>query len=150
MAKTPRDDSLPRLEDAGPARGLSKRAARRLIQRAFVLMGRDKHVRQHIRESDIVSLWTLEDWDFAWTVILAHGKIEFERRPAKNPDLRFLWKTAEEFLRQVETGAIPEGGVEFGGREDLRRFREDFLNWFLRSLRHVMQNPVDDVGESLL
>ncbi len=150
MAKMARDDFLPRIEDLGPARGLSKRAARRLIQRAFVLMGRDKHVRQHIRESDIVSLWTLEDWDFAWTVILDHGKIEFERRPAKNPDLTLRWNTAEEFLKQVETGVVPEGGVEFGGREDLRRFREDFLSWVLRSLRHVMQNPVDDAGESLL
>ena len=148
--KMPPDDPLPQPEDLGPARGLSKRATRRLIQRAFVLMGRDKHVRQHIREADIISSWTLEDWDFAWTVILTRGKIEFERRPAKNPDLTLRWKTVEEFLNQVDTGVIPEDGVEFDGREDLRRFREDFLRWFLHSLRHVMQNPVDDVGESLL
>ncbi len=144
------DDSLLQPEELGLARGLSKRAARRLIQRALVLMGRDKHVRQHIREAEIVSLWTLDDWDFVWTVILDHGKIEFERRPAKNPDVTLMWKTAEEFLKQVDTGTILEGGLEFGGREDLRRFREDFLKWFLHSLRHVMQSPVDDVGESLL
>ncbi len=146
----PPENSLPQAEESGPARGLSKRAARRLIQRALVLMGRDKHVRQHIREAEIISLWTLEDWDFAWTVIIDHGKIEFERRPAKKPDLTLLWKTAEGFLKQVESCTIPGDGVEFGGREDLRRFREDFLKWFLHSLRHVMQSPVDDVGESLL
>ncbi len=148
--QTPRDNSLPQLEDLGPARGLSKRAARRLIQRAFVLLGREKQVRQHIREAEIVSLWTLEDWDFVWTVILDRGKIVFERRAAKKPDLTLHWKSAEQFLKHVDTGVVPEGEVEFGGRQDLRRFREDFLKWFLQSLRHVMRHPVDDVGESLL
>lgn len=146
----PRDDSPPQPGDLGPARGLSKRAARRLIQRAFVLLGRDKHVRQHIREAEVVSLWTLEDWDFVWTVILDRGKIAFERRPAKKPDLTLKWKSAEHFLKHVDMGAVPEGEMEFGGRQDLRRFREDFLKWFLQSLRHVMRNPVDDAGESLL
>src|SRR5438128_9637996 len=49
---------------------LSKRAARRLIQRALVLTGRDRHVREHIREARLTMLWVLEDWGFAWTVHL--------------------------------------------------------------------------------
>jgi hypothetical protein len=142
--------SPPQLAERDPAPELSKRAARRLIQRALVLMARDKHIRQHIREVEVVSLWTLGDWDFIWTVILDRGKIEFERRPAKRPDLALAWKSAGDFWEQVETGSASEGGVEYGGKPELRHFGEEFLKWFLVSLRHVFHNPVDDVGENLL
>ena len=76
----------------------SKRAARRILQRAFVLTGRDKQLRQHIREARLTTLWILEDWDLVWTVIIDRGKIEFERRPAKHPHLTLSWKTANEFF----------------------------------------------------
>jgi len=72
----------------------SKRAARRLIQRALVLLRRDKHIRQRLREARATTLWVLADWDFAWTVVLSGGRIEFERRPSKQPDLTFSWRTA--------------------------------------------------------
>ena len=76
----------------------SKRAARRILQRAYVLTGRDRTLRQHIREARFTTLWILEDWDFAWTVIVDRGRIEFERRPAKHPDLTFSWPTADGFF----------------------------------------------------
>lgn len=129
---------------------LSKRAARRLIQRALVLLGRDKHVRQHLREAHATTLWVLEDWDFAWTVILKGGKIEFERRPARQPDLAFSWRTANEFFQQVEDGVAPEGSFPMQGKQEHRRIGESLLKGFLLSLRHVLANPVDDAGESLL
>jgi hypothetical protein len=128
----------------------SKRAARRMIQRAFVLLGRNKHLRQHIREAHLTTLWVLEDWNFVWTVIFDRGRIEFERRPAKKPDLAFTWRTAGAFLRQVEEGSAPEGSFELAGNQELRRFSEPLLKGLLESLRHVLRNPVDDVGESLL
>jgi len=128
----------------------SKRAARRLIQRAVVLLGRDKHVRQHLREARLTTLWILADEDFAWTVVLGGGRIEFERRPAKQPDLRLAWRTAEEFFQHVDEGVAPEGSFEFQGKQEHRRFSEPLLKGFLLSLRHVLANPVDDAGESLL
>lgn len=104
----PNDSSLPP----------SKRAARRIIQRAFVLTGRDKQFRQHIREVRLTTLWALEDWELIWTVIINRGKIEFERRPTKHPDLTLSWPTADEFFvcareaapsnRRLELEATPD------------------------------------------
>jgi len=133
-----------------PSRPFSKRAARRLIQRAFVLAGRDKRVRQHIREAHLTSLWTIQDWNLAWTVVLHRGRFEFERRPAKVPDLSLTWRTAAEFFDQVEAGVPAQGAFELEGRQELRRFCGPVLNGFFASLRHVLSNPVDDKGESLL
>lgn len=128
----------------------SKRAARRLIQRALVLVARDKRLRQHFRETRLTTLWVLEDWNFAWTVVFDRGRIEFERRPARQPDLTLSWPTAQEFFDQVEDGASPEGSFQFQGKEACRPPFEPVLKGFLRMLRHVIANPVDDAGESLL
>src|SRR5580704_7076422 len=95
----PPEDTLPRQD---PATSLSKRAARRIIQRAFVLMGRDKVLRHQIRESEITTLWAVEDWEMEWTVFLHRGRFEIERRPAKKPDVTLTWPTAEEFFGQVD------------------------------------------------
>ena len=43
---------------------LSKRGARRAIQRAFVRVGRERAIRQHLREAELTTLWTIEDWGF--------------------------------------------------------------------------------------
>jgi hypothetical protein len=129
---------------------LSKRAARRLIQRALVLAGRDKRLREHIREAHLITLWVLEDWNFAWTVVLNRGRIEFERRPAKKPDLTLTWSTAAEFFHQVERSTTAESGFQPGGRQELRRFSEAVLKAFFKTLGHVLRNPVDDAGENLL
>jgi hypothetical protein len=164
----------------------SKRAARRILQRAFVLAGRDRPLRQHIREDRFTTLWILEDWDLAWTVIVERGKIEFERRPAKHPDLTFSWPTADEFFSSAtlsfrsrnlgrglsagsfqsenplprlrdrkdrdasDNGAPPEGPLRLTGNLELRRVANYLLNCFLGYLGHVLRNPVDGAGESLL
>jgi hypothetical protein len=128
----------------------SKRAARRLIQRAFVLVARDKHLRQHIREARLTTLWVLEDWNFAWTAVFDRGRIDFERRPARQPDLTLSWRTAQEFFDQVEDGVAPEGGFQIQGKQEYCRLFGPLLKGFLLLLRHVIANPVDDAGESLL
>jgi hypothetical protein len=129
---------------------LSKRAARRLIQRAFVLTGRDKHVRQHIREARLTSLWVLQDWNLAWSVVLNRGKVEFDRRPPRKPDVTLTWSTANEFFSQVENGVATESPVEAEEGPGLGRLCEPVLAGFRASLLKVLRNPVDDDGESLL
>ena len=54
---------------------ISKRAARRVIQRAIVLTGRDRSVRQNIREVRIATLWVLENWNHERTVNLERGMV---------------------------------------------------------------------------
>ncbi len=129
---------------------LSKRAARRLIQRAFVLVGRDRRVREHIRAARIITLWVLGDWRFFWTVELDRGKIHFERRPAKRPDLILTWQSAEGFFRQIEDGKAGQEGVEIEGDHELRRAFEPVLKAFFTSLGGLLRHPVDEDGESLL
>lgn len=128
---------------------LSKRAARRLIQRAFVLAGRNRQLRQHIREARLTSLWILEDWRFEWTVALEKGRIEFDRRPTKNPDATLTWPTAEEFFNQARSGS--RGGTALATVEDpnLRRVLETVMRFFFNSLREVLENPVDEEGTRL-
>ena len=128
----------------------SKRAARRILQRAFVLTGRDRQLRQHIREARFTTLWILEDWDLVWTVIIDRGKIEFERRPAKHPDLTLSWQTANEFFSCARGDASPESHLELAGNPELRRVASNLLKCFIRYLGHVLRNPVDGAGESLL
>jgi len=133
-----------------PATSLSKRAARRIIQRAFVLMGRDKVLRQQIRESEITTLWIVEDWELEWTVFLHRGKFEVERRPAKHPDVTLSWPTAELFFQQVDRSGEANVQVQILPAQEHRRFFETLLRGFFTCLRHVLANPVDALGESLL
>jgi hypothetical protein len=133
-----------------PATSLSKRAARRIIQRAFVLMGRDKVLRQQIRESEITTLWVIEDWELAWTVLFHRGRFEVERREAKRPDVTLTWATAQEFFQQVDRSGNSEVQVQMVPAQEHRRLFETILRGFFANLRHVLSNPVDDVGESLL
>src|SRR5579859_3986443 len=89
---------------------LSKRAALRVFQRALVLAGRDRNARQHIREAHCSILWVIEDWELAWTVNLDRGKIEFDRRPTKHPDLTLTFSSAADFFKKVESGARKDDG----------------------------------------
>ncbi|HMD86123.1 MAG TPA: hypothetical protein VKO18_15625 [Terriglobia bacterium] len=143
----PPEETLPRQD---PANSLSKRAARRIIQRAFVLMGRDKVLRQQIRETEITTLWIVEDWEMEWTVFLRRGRFEIERRPAKHPDVTLAWPTAEEFFQQVDRSGETNVKVQILPAQERRRFFETLLRGFFACLRHVLANPVDDFGESLL
>jgi len=137
-------------EGANIETNISKRAARRIIQRAFVLMGREKTLRQHIRETQLTTLWILEDWDLTWTVYLNRGRFEVARRPAKRPDVRLTWPTAEEFFQEVGGDGDASQHVQFLPASGHQRFFQPLLRGFFVSLHHVLGNPVDDVGESLL
>lgn len=128
---------------------LSKRAARRLIQRAFVLAGRDRHLRQHLREVRLSALWLLEDWNVSWTVELDRGRLQFLRRPTKHPDVTLTWPSAEEFFRQVEDGEPRHLGFECQGTLAARRLLDAVAKTFSACLRQVLQNPVDDAGDPL-
>ena len=129
---------------------LSKRAARRILQRAFVLTGRDRQLRQHIREARLTTLWILEDWGLVWTVIIDRGKIEFGRRPAKHPDLTLSWQTANEFFSYAREDTSRESRLELAGNLELQRIASNLLKCFFGYLGHVLRNPVDGAGESLL
>ncbi len=129
---------------------LSRRAARRLIQRAFVLAGRDRHVRQQIREAQIVSLWLIEDWGFDWTVLLDRGHVHFERRPAKRPDVTLTWRAAEGFFRQVEAGSLTPDELQHRGPAVSRRMLDSVCQAFCASFQQVLQNPVDENGDPLV
>jgi hypothetical protein len=129
---------------------LSKRAARRMIQRAFVLAGRNRIARQHIRESRHTTLWVLEDWGLEWTLALDRGRLEFERRASKHPDATFTWTTAAEFFRQVETGSLEPTTTAGAGPPVPRRTLEPVFHAFGAALRAVLQNPVDGNGDPLV
>lgn len=148
MPQTPPSEEMPPRRT--PASSLSKRAARRIIQRAFVLMGRDKVLRQQIRESEVITLWIIHDWEMEWTVFLHRGRFEVERRPAKHPDVTLSWATAEEFFGQVDCPAQASIKAQILPEPERRRFFDTVLRGFFEYLRHVLAHPVDDMGESLL
>ncbi len=128
---------------------LSKRAARRLIQRAFVLLARDRHVRQQFREARAVTLWVLADWDFAWTVEFDRGKVGFERRPSKRPDVTITWRTAEDFFRHARSGKLNQDNLEMTGKLDLKKLAHTVCQEFVRKLGGVLESPFDDAGNPL-
>ncbi len=129
---------------------LSRRAARRLIQRAFVMTGRDRHVRQMIREVRVITVWNLADWDLEWTVYIDHGKIEFDRRPSKKPDVILTWKTAEEFFRQAASETWNEDAFERQGETTAWRAAAPVARGFFPKLDSVLRNPVDENGVRLV
>lgn len=147
MSNTPQPDEPLSVQD--PATSLSKRAARRIIQRTFVRMGKDKVLRRLIRESQLTTLWIVEDWELDWTVNLHRGKFELERRPARRPDVTLSWPTAEEFFRQADGVSNPDSQVQLLPGQHRRLF-ETLLRSFFTMLRQVLADPVDALGESLL
>jgi len=128
---------------------LSKRAARRAIQRAFVLVGREKAIRQHLREVEFTTLWVLDDWGLDWTVVADHGRLEFHRGRAGRAEITLVWPTAEAFFDQVVSGLAQNDSFEFSGDVASRRLLDPLLKSFTSSLRQVLANPIDDDGERL-
>ena len=142
---------------------LSKRAARRLIQRALVLTGRARTVRQRIREANLITLWIVEDWDLEWTLVVNRGRLEFERRPAKKPDLILKWDSAERFFRDTGAAsrasgwpagtadaAAASGGFELSGDLSRQRLLEPVYFAFCAALKDVLASPVDENGDPLV
>jgi hypothetical protein len=113
-------------------------------------MGREKTLRQQIRESELATLWIIEDWELEWSVFLHHGRLKVERRPARHPDVTLTWASGEEFLKQAEQPDATLGQVRIIPAQERRRFFEALLRGFFACLRRVLSNPVDEQGDSLL
>jgi hypothetical protein len=129
---------------------LSKRGARRAIQRAFVLAGRERAIRQHLREAELTTLWAIEDRGLEWTVVFDHGRLEFHRGRAGKPGLSYTWRTADDFFRHAEAGLPDSTNFECTGDPVVCRLAEPVFMAFARALRAVLANPVDDEGEPIL
>lgn len=136
-------------ESAPAPQDLSKRAARRLIQRAVALLGRDRRVRQHVREARLSMLWILEDWGFEWTVILDRGEIRFGRRPVKKPDVILAWREAAGFFQWIDGGAETAHGSTSEGKAEYCRTAELVCHAFRTKLAEVVRFPFDDDGVRL-
>jgi hypothetical protein len=128
---------------------LSKRAARRLIQRAVVLAGRDRGLHVHLRHEQFTALCRIEDWNFAWSIAARRGRLRFDRRPVKNPELTLTWASAEEFFADVENSSVGAGNLT-ASVPQLPRVWERIHTVFCASLRQLLANPVDESGDPLL
>lgn len=144
-----RPEGMNEPEGAPAPQDLSKRAARRLIQRAFVLLGRNKHVRQHFREAHLKMLWVLADAEFEWSVLLDKGKVQFDRRPVRNPDITLTWARAEVFFESARSGRDQPEDFSIDGRQDLRRLAEMLWRALREELGNVLRFPIDDEGVRL-
>lgn len=133
--------------EAAPG-GLSKRAAQRLIQRALVIAGRSRNVRQHIREADLTSVWTIADWDLEWAVAIRRGAVEFDRRLPHRPDIRVTWATADVFFAEAENGCATEHRYE--GPVEARRTWDVVYSAFRDALKGLLLDPIDGDGRSLV
>jgi hypothetical protein len=129
---------------------LSKRGARRVIQRAFVLMGRNKALRQKLRSVSLTTRWVVEDWGLEWSVILEKGHVEFHRGHVGKPQVNVVWSTGDQFLAHLESGISPAEGFEFDCEPDARRTMEVILQTFPVTLRNVLADPIDDDGVRLV
>lgn len=131
--------------------GLSKRAAQRLIQRAIVLAGRSRNVKQQIREADLTSVWSIEDWNLEWAVTIRRGKLDFDRRLPRQPDIRVSWPTAEGFFAEAENvKAAAPTAAEYEGPPQARRLWDVLYQAFRAALGDLLQNPVDEDGARLV
>ena len=131
--------------------GLSKRGAQRLIQRAIVLAGRNRNVKQQIREAYLTSVWAIEDWDLEWAVSIRRGKLDFDRRLPRRPDIQFRWPTAEGFFAEAgdPRAAGPSQG-QYEGPPQMRRMWDVLHQAFRAALGEVLENPVDEDGTRLV
>jgi len=140
--------SHPRDFDAAP-HGLSKRAAQRLIQRALVLAGRSRNVRQHIREADLSSIWTIEDWGLEWAVKIRRRRLDFDRRLPHQPDIRITWPTAEGLFGEGSGSEPVADQARFEGPPEARRIWDVIHHAFSVALGELLKNPVDQDGRRL-
>jgi hypothetical protein len=136
--------------ESSPA-GLSKRGAQRLIQRAIVLAGRNRSVKQQIRETDLTSVWSIEDWNLEWAVLIRRGKLDFDRHLPRRPDIQVRWPTAGGFFAEAEDlrPAAPSQ-AQYEGPPQARRMWDVLHQAFRAALGDVLQNPVDEDGTQLI
>lgn len=145
-----RPEGMNEIETAPAPEDLSKRAARRLIQRAFVLLGRNKQVRQHFREVRMKMLCVLTDADFEWAVLFDKGKVQFDRRPVKHPDITLTWARADAFFESARSGRDQPDDYSMEGPPELRRLAEMLWRALREELGNVLRFPIDDDGVRLV
>ena len=92
----------------------------------------------------------LEDWNFEWTVMIDRGKVRFDRRPARAPDITLTWPEAAAFLAAIEEGRTPDDSRVAAGNLDLLTYVEPVYRSFCRLLEQVIQYPIDDAGNLLM
>ncbi len=92
----------------------------------------------------------LEDWDFEWTVMIDRGKVRFDRRPTRTPDITLTWPDAAEFLAAVQEGRVPDDSRVLAGNTDLLTYVEPVYRSFCRWLEQVIRYPVDDAENPLM
>jgi hypothetical protein len=130
---------------------LSKRGAQRLIQRAIVLAGRNRHVKQQIREADLTSVWSIVDWDLEWAVSIRRGKLDFDRRLPRRPDIQIRWPTAAAFFAEAgDPRAAGRSQGQYDGPPQMRRMWDVLHQAFRAALGEVLENPVDEDGTRLV
>lgn len=151
LLKTPvQESNLSRPADFDASlHGLSKRATQRLIQRALVLAGRSRNVRQHIREADFSSVWSIEDWGLEWAVEIRRGRLDFDRRLPHQPDFRITWPTADGFLAEGRGSGSIVDQARYEGPPEARRIWDVIHHAFAAAFGEVLQNPVDQDGRRL-
>ncbi len=135
---------------AETAGALSKRGARRVIQRSFVLMGRNKALRQKLRSVVLTTRWAVEDWGLEWTVLVAKGQLEFHRGHVGKAQVQVTWKAGEDFVAQLESGAAPSEGMQIECEPADRRNVDLLFQSFIETLRNVLADPIDDDGVRLV
>ena len=113
-----------------------------------MLAGRSRNVRQHIRQADLTSVWTIDDWDLEWAVTIRRGKLDFDRRVPHQPDIQVKWATAEGFF--AETGESIASQIQYDGAQELRRTWEVVYAAFRTALKGLLLDPIDEDGRSLL
>lgn len=143
-------DRVNNLKETMPASALSKRAARRVIQRAFVLVGRDKALRQNLRSVVLTTRWMIEDWGLEWTVVVDEGHLEFHRGHVGKAQVSSIWKSGDDFLGQFVNGTSPGDGFELECEPALRRVVDLLFGAFGKKLKAVLDEPIDDDGVRLM
>lgn len=115
-----------------------------------MLVGRERAIRQHIREVELNTHWAIEDWGLEWTVVFDHGRLEFHRGHIGKPQVTYLWGAGDEFLAQVESGTAPRNALHMVADPIWRRVVDPVFKSFLTTFRTVLADPIDDDGVRLL
>jgi hypothetical protein len=82
--------------------------------------------------------------------VFDRGRLEFDRRPTKRPDLTFTWQSAADFFAEIETGVRVASGFQAEGDLALQRVCEPVYRSFSKALQTLLGQPVDQNGVPLV
>ena len=83
-------------------------------------------------------------------MVFERGRIEFDRRPTKRPDLTFTWQSAADFFAEIETGVRAAQRSQAEGDLALQRVCEPVYRSFSKTLQTLLGQPVDENGLPLV